>query len=380
MSLAFSRIKRIAALIAGISVASITTVAQADWSIVGLGTLDGQKYESIRTNAINDSGQVVGYFIIENEAQGFMTGPNGTGIAKMAIDDFVPFDINNSGQVAGSLAAHASITGPNGVGMTNLGESKVAYGINNSGQAVGDSFDLNGHNRAFITGPNGVGTTSLGVLGGRRSHAADINDSGQVVGYSNIIEPLINLSHAFITGPDGVGMTDLGTLGGRLSFATGINESGLVVGRSNSGYSGAHAFITGPDGIGMTDLGTLGGRDSSSNDINDSGEVIGWVRTADGTIHAFLYSHGGMTDLNLLEAVIASGWTNLEVSNINNNGQIVGTGIDITGQHRAFLLSYTPDTVFDPSPILIPVPEPSTYLMLLVGLLGILGWRCKYGT
>lgn len=51
------------------------------------------------------------------------------------------------------------------------------------------------------------------------------------------------------------------------------------------------------------------------------------------------------------------------------------------GQHHgnteAFLLSYTPDTVFDPKPIYIPpVPEPETYLMLLVGL-GLIGYLAR---
>lgn len=118
----------------------------------------------------------------------------------------------------------------------------------------------------------------------------------------------------------------------------------------------------------MTDLGTLGGDWSWASGINDSGEAVGLAETADGGFHSFIFSHGGITDLSLLAPVVAAGWTSIVVSSINNNGQMVGHGFH-NSSDEGFLLSYTPDTVFDPKPIYIPpVPEPETYLMLLSGL------------
>ncbi|MDN5753501.1 MAG: hypothetical protein L0H15_09500 [Nitrosospira sp.] len=85
-------------------------------------------------------------------------------------------------------------------------------------------------------------------------------------------------SGAVIVNPDGK-VTYLGTLGGSYTYARGINDSGQVVGWSDTTGGDPHAFITGPDGMGMTDLGTLGGSYSSAYDINDSGQVTGRSRT-----------------------------------------------------------------------------------------------------
>ncbi len=76
--------------------------------------------------------------------------------------------------------------------------------------------------------------TDLGALGGNKSYAYDINDSGQVVGTA-FTE---SAKHAFLY--DGGAMTDLGTLGVS-SYANAINDSGQVVGPSYTG-SGNHAI------------------------------------------------------------------------------------------------------------------------------------------
>jgi probable HAF family extracellular repeat protein len=116
--------------------------------------------------------------------------------------------INDAGQVVGysvpsgthwpSERSHAFITGPNGAGIRDLGtlhdyDISGAYAINNSGQVVGDSVrrfcDLCGVPdipHAFITGPDGVGMTDLNSLvdlpeGVILTGARDINDAGQVI-------------------------------------------------------------------------------------------------------------------------------------------------------------------------------------------------------
>jgi probable HAF family extracellular repeat protein len=135
--------------------------------------------------------------------------------------------------------------------------------------------------------------TDLGTLGGHFSSASGINESGQVVGVSNLIGDTV--SHAFIYS-NGI-MRDLKTLGGTFSDASAINNSGQVVGDASlTGDTASHAFLY-RNGT-MTDLGTLpGGSVSQAHAINNHGEIVGGADTVDFAFHAFLYRNAPMSDL-----------------------------------------------------------------------------------
>lgn len=360
---------------------STPIAAYANWSIVELSSFGD--FTSL-PNAINDSGQIVGTATTfdGNESHAFITGPNGVGVTDLFTTSKIEgaFNINNAGQVVGfSRVAggdtHAIMTGPNGIGVTDLGSfggsNSSALAINDSGQVLAQFKTSIGERHTVITGPNGIGFTDLGTLGGRDNQGKGINGSGQVSGTSNISGNLG--AHAYLTGSNGVGLTDIGSF-----ISSGVNDSGQVIGYAGVADGKNHAIVTGANGAttNMIDLGTLGGQFSQSIAINNLGEVVGIAETAsDIGWHSFIYSHGGITDLTLLAPVVAAGWTNLIVTDINNNGQIVGDGMH-NGEHVGFLLSYTPDTIFNPNPIFIPpipVPEPETYAMLLAGL-GLIGF------
>jgi len=377
--------------------------ASAEWSIKTLDDLGGANSVA---SAINDLGQVTGSAQFPGNiiTHAFITGPNGVNtfdLGSLGTGNSGGADINAYGQVAGSFMAadggHPMITGPNGVGMRDLGTlgglDAWATGINDLGRVVGTSYTADGYAHAFITGPDGVGMIDLGTLeGGYTSDAADINNLGQVVGTSAI--NTYGFYHAFITGPDGVGMTDIGTLPGFWgSLGRGLNASGNVIGdlilptTPEGDYR--QAFVTGPNGIGMTTLGTLGGKYAVPTDINDAGQIVGVSTLESGVQHSFLFIDDGMVDLSILDVVVSAGWTNIFAVGINNNGQIVGYGnlSDDPSHQHPFLLSFTPDTVFNPNPIFRPelpdipippppVPEPQTYAMLLAGL-GLLGFMVQ---
>jgi probable HAF family extracellular repeat protein len=175
----------------------------------------------------------------------------------------------------------------------------------------------------------------LGTLGGTGSQAFGINASGQVVGQAYTAGDAAY--HAFLY--DGTTMQDLGTLpGGTTSIAHGINDSGRVVGEATVvGAAIAHAFLY--IGSAMLDLGTLGGNYSWAYGINNSGQVVGSANTPT-TTHAFLYDGSAMLDLND-QIPSDSGWVLESAQAINDSGQIAGYGTNPAGRLHAFLLTPT---------------------------------------
>lgn len=117
-------------------------------------------------------------------------------------------------------------------------------------------------------------------------------------------------------------ITDLGTLGGVQSHAAAINASGQIAGWSEiAGSSNRHAFLY-SNGA-MADLGTLGGAHSQAYALNDAGHVTGFSWLSNSSIHAFLYQNSGMTDLGTLNNQPGLFYGD----SINNNDQIIGHGL-----------------------------------------------------
>jgi probable HAF family extracellular repeat protein len=176
------------------------------------------------------------------------------------------------------------------------GRFKNAQGINALGQVVGGSSFSDGATwHAYRTAPDAPinpATDDLGGLGGDYSQALAINDLGQVVGSGTL--PNGN-EHAFRTSPSAAinpSSDDLGTLGLR-SRANDINNSGIVIGNSEVSVEVWHAFVSFP-GEPMADLNALlvnpipGAVLHYANGLNDSGRIVGEMLLRDGTSRAFL--------------------------------------------------------------------------------------------
>lgn len=341
--------------------------ASITYSITDIGLIAG---EPTFATSINNSAQVVGYTntspnrpFIWTEAVGaqyLAHGGTGTYYTREinAMGFTAGYHARPDGQVDGKIWTSATSVST----LPTLGGLNTwAYGINDAGTVVGTSSFSNDLRGAFRWTQAG-GMQDLGSLGGFNSSANAINASGMIVGESSTQGYSFN--RAFLWTESG-GMVSLGSNNGVSSSATDINDNGSVVGIDTkpNGYQGG--FLWTQSG-GMIDLGNLTGDFSSGTApraINNSGTVVGDAFDRFLNVTPFVWNGSvGMQRLDSLLDASGQGWTLFYAADINDNGQIVGTGF-YDGEVRAFLL--TPSTV----------PEPGTMVALGAGALALVRRR-----
>jgi hypothetical protein len=139
------------------------------------------------------------------------------------------------------------------------------------------------------------------------------------------------------------------------SQATGVNDGGRVVGfyqptsTTFTGFldkSGKISSITFPGSVSTQALG-----------VNDPGEIVGDYTLSNGDMFGFV-DRGGV-----FRTIDPDGSTAVTINGINDKGDFVGFDVNAAGSTVGFVGT--------------PVPEPSTWAMMLAGFagLGFLGYR-----
>jgi probable HAF family extracellular repeat protein len=287
-----------------------------------------------------------------------------TDIGTLGGDVSFAYGINDSGEVVGESTPAGYDSGQaflySGGNMTNIdylpelgiGSAMVATAINNAGQYIIDYHEaifsslgeFTTDSAILIPGNFGHADTTVDTLGAPYVYGLALNNAGEIAGYGLTFDATDN---AFLHAGGSAGFNDngnttsLGTLGGGNSYGYGINDSGEVVGTAEiaGGFPYLHAFLY-TNGT-MTDLGTLGGDESQANGINNSGQIAGWANTpGDLYPHAFLYGNGTMTDLGTL------GGDESQANGLNAAGEVVGNSTyNLTSSEHAFF--YADGTMYD---------------------------------
>jgi probable HAF family extracellular repeat protein len=198
-------------------------------------------------------------------------------------------------------------------------------------------------------------------LGGDTGTANGINNRGVIVGQldsDGLNDRTVNTAVLWEKGDDGqYQLTNLGTFGAEGAIADDINDAGQVIGWTTGG-TGATAtsspFLW-QNGQ-KIDLGSFGGATGQANGINQFGQVVGYSQDATRQDRAFVWNNGTIKDLNglILTTPFFNGSkvTLTRASGINNYGDIsaYGTytyknaaGANATGT-RAYLLRAIPTT------------------------------------
>jgi probable HAF family extracellular repeat protein len=298
--------------------------------IADLGTLPSGGYES-EANAVNSRGQVVGAALnAVPDADSMALGTYWFGI---------PYGY----QTRAFLWEKGVMRD---LGTLGTGTDAQAILINEAGQVVGWSYVSSNPSpfcvAGFLTTDSFIwdrkdGMKDLGSLGGTCTLATDLNNHGQFVGASNLTGD--QKQHAFLW--EHGSMQDLGgSLGGDYTGAYAMNDAGAVVGYAFlPGDTTFHATQWSHPGK-MTDIGLVGNDTcSSAGSINARTQVVGESAPDCNfdNARAFLWEDGSLVNLNALVPHRSALYLQF-AENINERGEIVGTGLDAQGNGHAVLL------------------------------------------
>ncbi len=263
-----------------------------DAGLIAGSTVDGafigtRQWSGYGAFGINQTGEVAGYKVGKNPLQPRSLPYN------PAIFNGSKWDVYDIAQLY-----------PRGTREDVYADRFILNGINSSGYTVGYKYryGLSTYSAILIDPNVTVNDLSdvvyLPTYGGR---AVDINDNNMIAGTTannTRVTPVI-YSRAFVYDYDALtdNLTILPVLeGGLHSHAYDINENNEVVGYSESA-TGNHAVMWNGTG-GVTDLHTLMSAEgwvlTSATAINDNGDIAG-TGTLNGAVHGFVLTNGSIS-------------------------------------------------------------------------------------
>lgn len=293
---------------------------------------------------------------------------------------------------------------------TGAGTMTGVNGINDAGYITGVVGNPDGSSNGFILSPGGVYTLfQVAGSNGFDTYGREINNSNVITGYSTDSTGVLSTDTEFMRSAGGTLsiLTDP-TTGVPLSGIAGaVNNSGEIVGDhifTSGGLSYRHGYLI--SGSSFTDISgsPLNTEKTQARGITDSGNIIvGFERDATtGDVQGFVDTGGVIQFVNDPNALNA-GMTFLE--SVNNAGLASGEFEDASGDNHPFIYDTLTDVFTDLTPPIADsyfafginnlgqvtlsgqivgtnylytpataaVPEPASWVLMLIGLGGLGG-------
>lgn len=181
-----------------------------------------------------------------------------------------------------------------------------------------------------------------------RTRAFSVNNKGDIVGWysqdeigtTSAGQPYALPDAGFIMSanwPNTFGKLGFSALNDFSTHALGINSSDQIVGWYSDGSGVTHGFIRSFTGYGnrgdYTSIDPANSINTLAESINDNGQIVGYYQTSDKAYHGFLYD----TNTGTYTPIDFNGAANTEALGINNNGTVVGVYWDNTGTTHGFV-------------------------------------------
>jgi probable HAF family extracellular repeat protein len=289
---------------------------------------------------INDVGEVVGTYRTHVDFPGIFVYSDGAlqDLGTLGGMSATASDINESGQITGRVVplaggVHAFLYS-NGIldELGDPGDRSVGLGLNDAGEVTGvidfpngQAFLFSGSMMQRLPSPASgcAGPVAEGFFQGN-----DINNSGHVTGTAFVRIPAGCQQRPVVYRDGQTVAIDLPP--GLEGQGRSINESGQVAISAFGGPEGSIGYLY-TDGQ-LEEIGPV-----TPFGINNFGWVVGNAGLDE--IGAFLYVDGELFDLE--DLVVNFGrWDHFRgATDINDSGQVTGTGITAGGSWRAFLLT-----------------------------------------
>jgi uncharacterized membrane protein len=189
--------------------------------------------------------------------------------------------------------------------------NSCGYGINISGQIVGEYSDSSGIHGFLYDGGSRYAT--IDYPGATITYAYDINDAGLIVGSYLVPNSIVYNGFVYDKGT----FTAIDFPGADETFAYGINSSGDIVGLYDDSQPPGHGFLLSNGVYSSLDFPYVDA--TFAQGINDAGTITGYYVDKYTLIqHGFTYADGMFTTVDVTGASATELWR------IKNNQNVVG--------------------------------------------------------